>query len=157
EGVALPMSEFESRILPARVLDYHPRMLDELGATGELVWLGAGALGSKDGRIVLVRRDRARALAPEQLALQRTPPPAAIEAHLRAAGASFLVAIEDAARAPRADVIAVLWDLVWAGIVTNDTFAPLRSLAAPAHRRTSAHAAFGGRWSLVEVLGALPS
>ncbi len=157
EGVALPMSELESRILPARVLDYHPRMLDELGATGELVWLGAGALGGKDGRIVLVRRDRARALAPEAPPFERNALHIAIEDHLRRAGASFLVAIEDAAHAPRADVIAALWDLVWAGVVTNDTFAPLRSLAAPAHRRTSGHAAFGGRWSLVESLGPQPT
>src|SRR6185369_14434783 len=47
-----------------------------------------------------------------------------------------------------------LWDLVWAGVVTNDTFAPLRSLGAPAGRRVSGHAAFGGRWSLVSSLGA---
>ncbi|HUJ63669.1 MAG TPA: DEAD/DEAH box helicase, partial [Kofleriaceae bacterium] len=50
-----------------------------------------------------------------------------------------------------------LWDLVWAGIVTNDTFAPLRSLAAPAGRRGSPFASFGGRWSLVEQLGAEPT
>src|SRR6185369_4762551 len=50
-----------------------------------------------------------------------------------------------------------LWDLVWAGVVTNDTFAPLRSLSAPAGRRVSAHAAFGGRWSLVSSLGPAPT
>jgi len=46
---------------------------------------------------------------------------------------------------------------VWAGILTNDTFAPLRSLAAPNARRANAHATFGGRWSLVESLGAAPT
>jgi ATP-dependent Lhr-like helicase len=46
---------------------------------------------------------------------------------------------------------------VWAGLVTNDTFAPLRSLAAPNARRANAHATFGGRWSLVESLGATPT
>ena len=60
EGVALPFSELEQRILPARILDYHPRMLDELGASGELTWVGAGSLGTKDGRVMLLRRDRAR-------------------------------------------------------------------------------------------------
>jgi ATP-dependent Lhr-like helicase len=159
EGVALPFSELEQRVLPARILDYHPRMLDELGAAGELVWIGAGALGSKDGRVLLVRRDRARALAPEpQAVAQPSPLHDAIAGHLAHAGASFVVAIEQACgAAPRADVIAALWDLVWAGIVTNDTFAPLRSLAAPAGRRTSAHASFGGRWSLVASLGPAPS
>jgi ATP-dependent Lhr-like helicase len=155
--VALPISELESKILPARVSDYHPRMLDALGATGELVWLGAGALGAKDGRVVLARRDRARALAPEPRAFEPSALHVAIERHLEAAGASFLVAIEQAAVAPRADVIAALWELVWAGRVTNDTFAPLRSLAAPAVRRAAGHVAFGGRWSLVASLGPLPA
>jgi ATP-dependent Lhr-like helicase len=159
EGVAIPFSELEGRILPARVLDYHPRMLDELGAAGELVWVGAGALGTKDGRVILLRRDRARALAPDPADVaQSSPVHAAILDHLRAAGASFRVAIEQAVpAASRGEVSQALWDLVWAGHITNDTFAPLRSLSAPAGRRTSAHAAFGGRWSLVTSLGATPS
>ncbi len=159
EGVALSFQELESRILPARILDYHPRMLDELGAAGELTWVGAGALGTKDGRVMLLRRDRARELAPEpQEIANRTPVHDAIVEHLRKAGASFLVAIEQAAAgAGRAAVTAALWDLVWAGLVTNDTFAPLRSLATPNARRASAHASFGGRWSLVESLGPAPT
>ena len=183
EGVALPFSELEARILPARILDYHPRMLDELGAAGELVWVGAGALGTKDGRVILLRRDRALALAPEpQPVAHPTALHDAIVAHLSQGGASFLVAIEQAvagavprpegrtearagavpelpsgrggSAASHAPIVAALWDLVWAGVVTNDTFAPLRSLGQPAGRRVNAHAAFGGRWSLVTSLGA---
>ncbi|HEU4730911.1 MAG TPA: helicase-related protein [Kofleriaceae bacterium] len=183
EGVALPFSELEARILPARILDYHPRMLDELGAAGELVWVGAGALGARDGRVVLLRRDRALALAP---APQPVAHPGAVHdaiiAHLTTSGASFLVAIEQAVAssvtrtearagdvpgsaggrgATHAPIVAALWDLVWAGVVTNDTFAPLRSILAsggqPAGRRVSAHASFGGRWSLVTSLGPAPT
>jgi ATP-dependent Lhr-like helicase len=159
EGVALSFQELESRILPARILDYHPRMLDELGAAGELTWVGAGALGTKDGRVMLLRRERARELAPEPTEIaNRSAVHDAIVEHLRKAGASFLVAIEQAAAgAGRAAVTAALWDLVWAGVITNDTFAPLRSLATPNTRRTSAHASFGGRWSLVESLGPAPT
>jgi ATP-dependent Lhr-like helicase len=158
EGVALPFSELEARLLPARILDYHPRMLDELGAAGELVWVGAGALGARDGRVILLRRDRARSLAPEPAAVPMpSPVHAAITNHLAAAGASFLVAIEQAAGAPRDRVVAALWDLVWAGAITNDTFAPLRSLGARPSRRAGAHAAFGGRWSLVSSLGPAPT
>ena len=158
EGVPLSFVELEQRILPARILDYHPRMLDELGAAGELVWVGAGALGTKDGRVVLLRRDRALALAPESPPVAHPSPiHDAITAHLHGAGASFLVAIEGAAAASRADVTAALWDLVWAGVITNDTFAPLRSLAAPNARRANAHATFGGRWSLVSSLGVAPT
>jgi ATP-dependent Lhr-like helicase len=147
-------------------------MLDELGAAGELVWVGAGALGGRDGRVILLRRDRAIALAPEpQPVAHSTPVHEAILDHLGRTGASFLVAIEQAvatavprpaqrpppaegrSAAPGAPIAAALWDLVWAGAVTNDTFAPLRSLGQPAGRRVNAHAAFGGRWSLVSSLG----
>ena len=162
EGVAIPFSELEQRILPVRILDYHPRMLDELGAAGELVWVGAGALGVKDGRVILLRRDRALALAPAPTEVpHRSAVHDAIVAHLGTSGASFLVAIETAAKAAgavdRAEVTAALWDLVWAGEITNDTFSPLRSLASPSARRTASHAVFGGRWSLVSSLGPAPS
>ncbi len=156
EGVALPFGELEAWMLPARIADYHPHMLDELGAAGELAWIGAGALGPRDGRVILVRRDRARALAPEPAPIT-SPLAQQIAHHLATAGASFLVAIEQALRVPRADVAAALWELVWAGVVTNDTFAPLRSLRAPSGRRVAAHASMGGRWSLVTSLGPDPS
>ena len=92
---------------------------------------------TKDGRVMLLRRDRARELAPEPTEIpNRSPVHDSIVEHLRTAGASFLVAIEQAAGgAGRAAVTAALWDLVWAGVVTNDTFAPLRSLATPNTRR----------------------
>jgi ATP-dependent Lhr-like helicase len=158
EGVALSFTELEQRILPARILDYHPRMLDELGAAGDLVWVGAGALGTKDGRVILLRRDRARELAPEPQPIPNHGPlHDQLIAHLRTAGASFVVGLEQVTRAPRAELTAAIWDLVWAGLLTNDTFAPLRSLAAPNARRANAHATFGGRWSLVESLGAAPT
>jgi ATP-dependent Lhr-like helicase len=157
EGVALPFAELEARLLPARVLDYHPRMLDELGAAGELVWIGTGALGAKDGRVLLARRDRARALAPPPQAIAHAGAlHAAITAHLATAGASFLVALESALRALHTEVVAALWDLVWAGVVTNDTFAPLRARGVAPRRRTAAHAALSGRWALVSALGADP-
>ncbi|HTL38539.1 MAG TPA: DEAD/DEAH box helicase, partial [Kofleriaceae bacterium] len=168
EGVGLSFAELEQRILPARIMDYRPQMLDELGAAGELTWVGAGALGTKDGRVMLLRRDHARELAPEPQPIpNHSPLHDAIIGHLRASGASFLVAIESVVRASsgslgpgvadRTAIIAAMWDLVWAGIITNDTFAPLRSLAAPTARRMSAHASFGGRWSLVESLGPAPT
>ncbi len=158
EGVALPFSELEQRILPARISDYHPQMLDELGAAGDLVWVGAGALGTKDGRVVLLRRERARELAPEPTEIPNfSPLHEALIEHLRQSGASFLVGLEQATRAPRADLVAALWDLVWGGLITNDTFAPLRSLKTPTARRANAHSTFGGRWSLVESLGITPT
>ena len=172
EGQALSFAELETRILPARVLDFSPRMLDELGAMGELVWIGRGASGPADGKVAIVRRARASLLVtPGELPTDATDLHRAIVAHLQQAGASFLVAIEQAVGS-RSEVRAALWDLVWAGVITNDTFAPLRSLrskakgaavgeAAARGRRSFANpnASFGGRWSLVASLmfGAAPS
>ncbi|MGH9262806.1 MAG: DNA glycosylase AlkZ-like family protein, partial [Acidimicrobiales bacterium] len=53
QGLALPASVLERDVLAARVADYSPRLLDELAAAGEVVWVGAGALGRDDGRIAL--------------------------------------------------------------------------------------------------------
>ncbi|HVV84050.1 MAG TPA: DEAD/DEAH box helicase, partial [Kofleriaceae bacterium] len=133
EGQALSFAELEARILPARVLDFSPRMLDELGAMGELVWLGRGANGPSDGKVAIVRRGQAPLLVtPGALPDDAGPLHRAIVDHLRTAGASFQVAIEQAVPGHgRAEVRAALWDLVWAGVITNDTFAPLRSLRGP--------------------------
>ncbi len=165
EGQALPFAELEARVLPARVLDFSPRMLDELGAMGELVWIGRGASGPTDGKVAIVRRAQAALLVtPGELPDDATDLHRAIVDHLQQAGASFQVALELAlVGQPRDAVRAGLWDLVWAGVITNDTFAPLRSLRAgkraaePAPSRgrrsfASPQASFGGRWSLVASL-----
>ena len=169
EGVPLPFSDLERMILPARVRDFDPRMLDERGALGTLVWVGCGALGERDGRVALYRRERASLLVevpavPADLgALHR-----AMLDHLERRGASFfaeLLAIAGAAS--ERQVFDALWDLVWAGLVTNDTFNPLRALAARAPRAASgspsrrrpgknAPSPAAGRWSLVAQLVAAP-
>ncbi len=43
-GCAVPASALEPLVLPSRVVDYAPAMLDELTATGEVLWAGHGAL-----------------------------------------------------------------------------------------------------------------
>ena len=61
QGVAIPASVLERDVLPARVDGYRPGMLDELCAAGEIVWIGAGALGADDGRVrVFFRGSRFR-------------------------------------------------------------------------------------------------
>ena len=62
--MALPASVLERDVLPARVAGYAPQMLDELGAAGEVVWVGAGSLGKDDGRVALYRPDRLGLLLP---------------------------------------------------------------------------------------------
>jgi ATP-dependent Lhr-like helicase len=150
EGRALPWSTLEAEILPNRVPDYRPGMLDELGAMGEIVWLGRGATGPHDGRVVLVARERVSLLCdpPEPLA-DPTPLHAAILRHLTERGASFLTSIAHTAGVVVGEeLVEALWDLVWSGHVTNDTFLPLRALAGPKRKGPSV----GGRWSLVSEL-----
>src|SRR5205814_9550362 len=65
QGVPVPASVLERDVLASRVRDYSPRLLDELMATGEVMWAGAGPLGRDDGRVVLFLRDRAHLLQGE--------------------------------------------------------------------------------------------
>ncbi|MDB4966981.1 MAG: associated domain protein [Myxococcales bacterium] len=159
EGLALPFSELERAILPARVPDFQPRMLDELGASGEIVWVGRGAIGSDDGRVAIYRREHLAAL--HDLAVVSELPSELHQKlleHLQQRGASFVAQLPGAGDRPD-EAVRALWDLAWLGLVTNDTFAPLRTLGrvsrGPRHRFTLPA---GGRWSTLQsVIGALPA
>ncbi|MGI8926547.1 MAG: Lhr family helicase [Tepidiformaceae bacterium] len=155
EGLALPASVIERDILPVRVDDYHPRLLDELGASGEVVWVGQGTLGRDDGRVALWRRERAAdALASPGASAPEGPVHEALLAALRSGGALFFADLAGATGAHPRDTVEAIWDLVWAGLVTNDTFAPVRALAWPKRGGTPRPRASlvppeaAGRWSL---------
>jgi ATP-dependent Lhr-like helicase len=162
EGLALPFSDLERAILPARVPDLQPQKLDELGALGEVVWIGRGALGATDGKIALYRRSQVALLAPPpEVPADLSPVAQKILDHLEQRGASFFAELQSIAGALADDTLAALWELVWAGLVTNDTFQPLRALdrpRPPPGRRGSISAAIaGGRWSAVRKLLASPA
>ena len=166
EGVPIPASVLERDVLSARVAGYTPRLLDELGAAGEVVWVGRGTLGRDDGRIGIYRRDRVDLLASAGSPDDRPADPIheAIRQHLQRRGASFYPQLRAAIVDARSDdeLLDALWDLVWAGEVTNDTFAALRALSLPRSRskavpRPGRLVALGppraaGRWSLVADL-----
>ena len=170
-GLPIPASVLERDVLPARIPGYQPRLLDELGAMGEVAWVGRGSLGRDDGRIALVRpgREAARPLgAPDGLDRPAGPRHEAIRELLGRRGASFYREIFTAAGGGSdREVLDALWDLVWAGEVTNDTFAPLRALrwkrpARDVRRRPGRLTSLGppeaaGRWSLVEDVVATPT
>jgi ATP-dependent helicase Lhr and Lhr-like helicase len=138
QGAAIPASILETDVFPAR-MDYDERDLDALAASGEVVWVGAGALGVADGRVALYRRDRVAALH------WADPGPApdgarhdAIRSHLADRGASFFADLyASVGGGDPGDVVEALWDLVWAGEVTNDTLAPLRAFLLGTRKRSS--------------------
>ncbi|MGH9189382.1 MAG: Lhr family helicase [Acidimicrobiales bacterium] len=168
QGVAMSASVLERDVLASRVADWSPRLLDELAAAGEVAWVGAGPSGRDDGKVMVFLRSQAAALRPPVPAADR--PEGAEHERLREVlarrGACFFR--ELAGTDDRASLVA-LWDLVWAGEVTNDSFAALRAFVgsagrAPTSRRRStarrprpgALTVLGpprgqGRWSLVEA------
>ena len=136
-GVPLPASALESLVLPSRVTDYSPALLDELTLAGEVVWSGAGSMPGNDGWI---------ALAPAEIAGLVLPPPddvsdplaLAVRGCLGIDEAVFFRALLDRVgdAETEAAVAAAVWELVWAGEMTNDTLAPVRALLNSSGRTT---------------------
>ena len=178
EGLTLSWHLLERVLLPARVPGYRPEHLDLLAASGQVVWVGRGAAGPRDGRIALYRRENLAAgiveegpsaedLAPGQETGDGDPAQqvrALLLDHLQQRGACFLMELQQAVEragqrlssaAAKETFEGALWDLVWAGLITNDTFAPLRALGGSRrHGRGRGSALAGGRWSLVADLSA---
>jgi ATP-dependent Lhr-like helicase len=181
QGLALPAAAWERDVLACRTGSYSPSWLDTLCASGEVVWVGAGSLGRDSGRVALYFREDAALLGPP------TPPagaggePPAGDEHalLRArleAGPCFFTDLLAELQLSTPVLTQSLWDLVWAGEVTNDAWAPLRAprlalappggtrrpgglrggrrLSAPSLRggRLGASAQVQGRWSLASTI-----
>ncbi|MDP9442636.1 MAG: DEAD/DEAH box helicase, partial [Actinomycetota bacterium] len=118
QGVAVPASVLERDVLSARVRDYSPRLLDELCAGGEVVWVGAGPLGRDDGKVLLYLRGSPLALAAPAPSSADRPSDAEHERLrevLATRGAAFF---RDLSPADDRTTLDALWDLVWAGEVT---------------------------------------
>jgi len=134
QGVPIPASALERLVLPARIDGYRSSDLDELCATGEVVWCGAGSIPGNDGWLALAFADSAPLLLPPPDEPEWSPLHASILEAL-AGGALFFRQLPDSA--PPDETAAALWDLVWAGRVGNDTLAPVRALlsgGSGAHR-----------------------
>jgi ATP-dependent Lhr-like helicase len=126
QGAPLPASVLEADVLPARVRGYRPAELDLLSAAGEIAWVGVEPLGPSDGRIALFLVDQVPLLAPPSRRAEGELPDK-LRALLEQRGALFFSDMVAETGAFSADLLTALWDLVWAGEVTNDTLAPLRS------------------------------
>jgi ATP-dependent Lhr-like helicase len=176
QGAPLVASTLDSDVFGCRVAGYRPGDLDSLVAAGEVVWQGCGSIGAADGRITLAFRSDAalylQRISQEDPTRPDGPHHEAIRALLAERGASFwteLVAGVAALDLEYEDsvVVGALWDLVWAGEVSNDSFAPLRAWmtgpqkssssrakgrpghARPGRLRSAGPRSGAGRWSLI--------
>ena len=171
QGVALAPEVWERDVLRRRLGAYSPAWLDALCAAGEVVWIGAGSLGRSSGRVALYFREDVRWLGPPPS--RSEAPESSLHEAIRGRlerGACFWsdlladVAEVDNHAVEPAELQEALWDLAWAGEVTNDAFAPLRAprlaLARAnrdparrfARRRRPAAPQIQGRWSLTASL-----
>ena len=144
-GVPIPASAWEPLVLASRVADYKPAMLDELMAAGELLWSGAGSLPGNDGWISLHVADSAELTLNPDPEFEPGDAQQRLLEHFSAGGGYFFRQLTDVAGGMDAvlsddAVVSALWDLVWAGRVTGDTFAPVRAMIAggkTAHRQVA--------------------
>ena len=174
----LPAEVLELDLLPGRLPGYQPAWLDDLVASGELLWTGAGK-----GKVVLLTRGQLLEYDPPEA--QPGQDAQAVANALGQLGACFIADLGGAAGLPLSKLQAALWELVWAGRVTNDrveslrrglaqgfassiappqdTFNPLTGRPSGFSRRrgrrprapaSSAPGPWSGRWSLLPMLTA---
>jgi ATP-dependent Lhr-like helicase len=169
QGLALAPEVWERDVLPRRLGAYSPQWMDQLCAAGEVVWVGAGALGRRSGRVALYFREDAALLGrpPQRAEAREDEASAAVRDRLARGACFFTDLLTDCAGIPSELLQEALWDLVWAGEATNDAFAPLRSsrLTPPGWSqkarlerrrrfgaRRGAQPQIQGRWSLTVAL-----
>jgi ATP-dependent Lhr-like helicase len=160
QGLSLPVTLWESEVLPRRIPDYNPAQLDQLCASGEIVWVGAGL-----DRVAIYFRDDASVLGAPAAAPR---PEGEIHDTIREAlgrSAEFWGDLLEATGLEPETALPALWELVWAGEVTNDAWTPLRAgrryatqdrqRARPrrfSRQRAGSVRSTQGRWSLTHKL-----
>jgi ATP-dependent Lhr-like helicase len=175
QGALLPASTLEQLVLPTRIADYHPSMLDELTISGEVVWAGHGRLPGNDGWVALYPAENAPLLLPLADAESVTAPLGAAVVQALSGGALFFrdlpsrlaAHLPEAATVDDATLAEAVWELAWAGRITNDSLAPLRARLGTGRARSASQsrsgrgsmrralpsrsgpATVGGRWSLL--------
>jgi ATP-dependent Lhr-like helicase len=163
QGAVVPASVLERDVLPARIPGYRPSDLDALCAAGEVVWMGIAPLGERDGKVALYLSEDVWLLHSPRADKPKGDVHDRLREHLSRQGASFFADLLQAAGGGLVQpVLDALWDLVWAGEVTNDTLGALRAFVrgsggrrhparrmAPFRSRRHAPPSASGRWSLL--------
>ena len=167
QGAILPASALEQLVLPSRVADYTPAMLDELTVSGDVVWAGHGSLPGNDGWVALYPAETAALLLPAHAVATHTPLQQQLLEVMAGGGAMFFRELSSRVGSTDDRALAdALWGLVWSSLVTNDSLAPLRVFLGTGRTRHSRPASssrrgrpvlpsrsgpptVGGRWSLL--------
>jgi ATP-dependent helicase Lhr and Lhr-like helicase len=153
QGLYLPLSHWESIFFPARLTDYRKEMLDQLCATGDILWLGSRASDEKEGRIAFFlssAREMAEPYIRRASASEACSHPELLRL-LTDKGASFLSALARETGELPSELLVRLMELVWEGRVSNDQFAPLRTASASpkAKAKPGSFQSGLGRWYAV--------
>jgi ATP-dependent Lhr-like helicase len=171
-GCPVPASALETLVLGSRVRDYEPSYLDELTAAGEVVWAGHASLPGSDGWVSLHLADQAGLTLPEPAAFEHSELHQAVLDALAPGGAWFFRQLADSVKSGTDTALSsALWDLVWAGRISNDTLVPLRALTrsgTPSHRSRKPPPRPGrisragppetaGRWAILPAVDADPT
>jgi ATP-dependent Lhr-like helicase len=165
QGYEIPSAAWETSVLPKRIADYDPELLDQLCLSGEIAWgrLSPHKAFDPDSPTKRVRPTRSAPITFFRredfslLAAPRTETPLSHQARdvfesLQKRGASFFVELVKSSGRLASEVEDALWELVAAGLVTADGFDNLRALLDPQRRARGAkrprHSA--GRWALLD-------
>ncbi len=166
-GFEAPAVAWEDTILPARLSDYEPSLLDDACLAGRTAWARIGAPAGKprsNGRHSVPLKSTPISLFPRKAATVWVRPVAdepqasgragKVAEFIRENGASFFDEIVDGTRLLRTQVEEALAELVARGQVISDSFSGLRALLKPPrhHRRrpTGTRLAGAGRWALAK-------
>jgi ATP-dependent Lhr-like helicase len=159
QALPLPVSLWETEVLPRRVPGYHPGSLDGLCAAGEVVWVGAGL-----DRVAIYFREDAQFLGPPTASGPSEGDAADALRNALARSAEFWPDLLEASGLDAEDALPALWELVWGGEVTNDAWTPLRAVrryGTPvvdrrprrfSRTRAASSTSTQGRWSLASRL-----
>jgi ATP-dependent Lhr-like helicase len=154
-GSVIPASVLERDVLAARVAEPET-LLDRLLLDGDLVWIGHGSLGNSDGKLALYPRSSLGVLWRGPQDMPEAAEAAAVIDFLDTRGASFFRDIYNGTGGGDPDTLLDhLWDLVWAGHLTNDTLAPVRAFTRQRPTRRTGRPGLpsqfppqaAGRWS----------